>query len=285
MILTCPQCTTRFVLPAHAIGPDGRNVKCSSCGEIWFEEPDYDELAEAQNEAEDGDQHDEGETTSPPVPEFGDIPEGVKPDADEDFIQPEGEPPKEQKSRSLKTYILSYAAAACVFFLILGALMGVKSSILKIWPASAGLYKIFGVNIAVPGEGLVFDRVEIEATGAKVFKISGHVINLTSADQALPHIEANLRDREGKVLETWYIDTPESTVPAEADVKFTQNYHATHAEAHELFLRFALKKSKSIKTDVKDGDNTHAQSSGDHAHPSASAKDPKSHGRDSSGHH
>ena len=46
MILTCPKCETRFALPAQALAPAGKNVKCSNCGNTWFQEPDTDELIE-----------------------------------------------------------------------------------------------------------------------------------------------------------------------------------------------------------------------------------------------
>jgi predicted Zn finger-like uncharacterized protein len=35
MILTCPKCATRFFADDHAIGPEGRRVKCDACGEVW----------------------------------------------------------------------------------------------------------------------------------------------------------------------------------------------------------------------------------------------------------
>lgn len=36
MILSCPQCSAQFKVPESAIPDEGRNVKCSSCGNIWF---------------------------------------------------------------------------------------------------------------------------------------------------------------------------------------------------------------------------------------------------------
>ncbi len=40
MILTCPKCASRFTLPADMLAGGGRKVKCSSCGEVWFQEPE-----------------------------------------------------------------------------------------------------------------------------------------------------------------------------------------------------------------------------------------------------
>ncbi len=39
MIISCPACETRYVVPESAIGTDGRTVRCAKCKHSWFQDP------------------------------------------------------------------------------------------------------------------------------------------------------------------------------------------------------------------------------------------------------
>ena len=45
MILSCNSCGKKFVVPDNAIGPSGRLVQCSSCGNKWKQFPTKKEVS------------------------------------------------------------------------------------------------------------------------------------------------------------------------------------------------------------------------------------------------
>ncbi len=48
MILICPECATRYLVPDSSIGPTGRQVRCASCKHSWFQEGVLTERPEPQ---------------------------------------------------------------------------------------------------------------------------------------------------------------------------------------------------------------------------------------------
>ena len=50
MIIACPACATRYVVPDSAIGVDGRTVRCAKCRHSWFQDGPVLELPAAPPE-------------------------------------------------------------------------------------------------------------------------------------------------------------------------------------------------------------------------------------------
>ena len=54
MIIQCPACATRYVVPDTAIGVEGRTVRCAKCRHSWFQDGPELELTETAAPADEG---------------------------------------------------------------------------------------------------------------------------------------------------------------------------------------------------------------------------------------
>lgn len=252
MILTCEQCNARYLVPQHAIGADGRTVRCSSCHHQWFQEPeDLGAPLEDFEPPEDIEPIPEGVM---PIPEGSDLP------AIMEDIAPVDDVVKARHPRAL-----GYAAAAVVFFAIGGALYALHAPIVKIWPPAAMVYEMAGLVSPLPGEGLIFDRVSAvvapNENGASILNIDGVVVNLTSNSIDMPKIHTTLNLVDGSVSDSWQLNAPENSVGAHSEVQFRTSYPEVQNDVKEVTVSFRSSERKpevlSKESDADEGNEGH----------------------------
>ncbi|HEX3942847.1 MAG TPA: DUF3426 domain-containing protein [Rhizomicrobium sp.] len=178
MIVTCPQCATRYRIAENKFPPGGKTVRCTKCGRSWVQQPsDDDQLTEGAIDA----QADEG---------AGSLAKTVR--------------PKGQRLAVVTAFLGLVGVAA----LIVWGLLYYRDLVASIWPQSAALYRAVGVPPQSKGVLLtdVTYHRDTEA-GLPVLTIRGTAVNTTLKEMTVPQIKVTLSDSGGRSVDHWVFST------------------------------------------------------------------------------
>ncbi len=190
MILTCPACDTRYVVPDSAIGPTGRQVRCAACKHSWFQDPMAHRPAPPIETA----------PVARPAPAPPPPPDYIGAPLPEPFPEEAAYRPRRNPARMWT--LLAVAAA----LLMLGAVAAIT------FIPSAGA--IFGRTQETEGALKIEGNADrhLLASGNELLQVTGRITNLTQDVQPIPQIRAELRDAEGRVVYSWAISPPVPTL-------------------------------------------------------------------------
>jgi predicted Zn finger-like uncharacterized protein len=173
MILTCPQCSTRYHVDAMALGAAGRTVRCASCGQRWSVTPPAD---------------------TPQVVEFGTPAPATVP-----RVRPVAATEQENR-RSIS--LIGWLVAVLVVLLVASAVIG-RNEIVAGFPASALIYQKLHLPITLD-HGLQFEEItstRLQEGGIAVLVVEGAIVNVTPNDRPVPPIRITLLDSGGRQLQ------------------------------------------------------------------------------------
>lgn len=208
MILTCPQCGTRYFLPDVQVGRGGRAVKCTSCGNVWratAPEPEAPDLSH------------QFAPEPPPEPE----PPLAFPDPEEEFAaaaqrraeilrQKKAEAERRQRQAGVVTAaVWAGLVAAVAILLTLGVIFRIQ--VVRWWPGMASAYA--ALHMPVNASGLLIDKVHAAPAivqGRRALTVTGVLTNASAAPRAAPAFRINILDRTGKALAQRLIPTAPS---------------------------------------------------------------------------
>jgi len=182
MIVTCPSCSTRYLVETEKLGAQGRMVRCGSCGHTWHQ-------------------------ASPDAP----VVELMMPETTLGPGEKRGLPAIPERKRTRK----SLAAFLIILLLLAGAGWGavfMRDRVMALVPQTARFYAKLGLGPAQPQSGPGVELRNVTPTrgfenGLPVLLIDGQVVNLSSSTRKVPRLKAILRDAHDQELTSWSFDS------------------------------------------------------------------------------
>ena len=212
MILTCPECSTRYHVDPASVGASGRTVRCASCGNRWLAKPPAD---------------------APQMIELD--PATLAPPRLSPVVTPD-----DARGRGSAS-LVGWLAGVLMILVVASAVIG-RNEIVAGFPASAAIYQWVGLPITLR-LGLQFEGVvskRLDEGGIAVLVVEGGIINLTEQQRQVPPIRVTLLDSGGRRLQQELFRAKDSELDAGGKTRFSGRLVNPAEQARHFSVTFEV---------------------------------------------
>ncbi len=217
MIITCPNCETRFNVDRAALVPNGRSVRCGQCSHRWTERPPA------------------GVDPPPFADDDDDIPAFVE--------RPVVPQPGPIGRRGRAATIGGWLALVLIVAAVIGGGILAREKVVATWPPAAQLFELAGVPVDVVAFGLEFrnitSRQEAEADGMALV-VGGEVVNSSDRTLPIPRLRGSLLDVREREIFFWIFTADSETLAPGEMAPFNTRLPNPPTNARGIAITFAV---------------------------------------------
>jgi predicted Zn finger-like uncharacterized protein len=238
MILTCPDCASRYFVDDERLGEGGRSVRCGSCGVQWTaraeppleltQTPEIGAIAEP-----------EPKPAAESVAELKDLPGEELPKVFRGRAQ------TKVKVREAATGGVIWAGLVAGFMLLIGIAVLMRQDISALWPRAAGAYAMAGLPVNLVGLAIEDQHAQPALKdGHAVLTVSGSLRNVRDHAIAAPPLKISVLNPAGRVLVVKIADPGGALIPSGEARRFAVDIVDPPEGANAVDITFALDAAK-----------------------------------------
>ena len=268
MLLVCPSCRARYVVPDAAIGVDGRSVRCASCKHSWFQDGALPEpVAPAPPVAAPVTVAETPVATPPSAPDT--VADVAEPPVDGDASPPENpvqtgfaafdNPPQPPEAPAPAPHIMEEAPQTSQF--AHEPPFKPRRNPAKLWTMAAIAFALaittissalwyFGVPAGSFSSGAKEPDLKIVTTpglelqyradGSPFFIASGSIVNPTNEELEIPDMLVTLKDAGGRSVYSWKAKAPAGKLAPGARINFSEAQIDVPRSSRQIVIRWVL---------------------------------------------
>lgn len=234
MILTCPDCATRYFVADDRIGPQGRTVRCASCGTKWTVTAEAPlELAPTPDEIA----FDPNDPFTPPEPpqQLSDLPGEELPKAFRERAQ------TREKMREAATQGVIWASLAGALAVLMVLVVVMRQDVARLWPRTAGAYAMVGLPVNLVGLAIENQNAQPALKdGHAALVVTGSLRNIRDRAIAAPPLRISLLNLAGKPVAVKIADPDGARIPPGEARRFSVDLLDPPVSATEVEIAFTV---------------------------------------------